>query len=198
MSGNNGPKPPSRREATRRSEMLAGSTRHAIGRPNVSTRMWRLRPFTRLCASKPRTPPRSVVFTDCLSMITRDTRTGRLSCELPHRFLVAGESIHRSSSTCGNSEIVVHGAPGWKLPRKKTPLTAGAKQIESRVLITARIRRLPGRAAGKSGRAVPTLRRSRPWHSDCLALSSFTERRQYLQSGVILLKRIRQSKPTVD
>jgi hypothetical protein len=37
--------------------------------------------------------------------------------------------------------------------------------------------RPPGRAAGKRGRAVPTLRRSCPWHSDCLALSSFTEPR---------------------
>src|SRR5579859_6569372 len=32
-----------------------------------------------------------------------------------------------------HAEIVVHGAPGWKLPWKKTPLTAGAKQIENRV-----------------------------------------------------------------
>src|SRR4029077_18205912 len=30
-------------------------------------------------------------------------------------------------------EIVIHGAPGWKLPRKKTPLAAGAQQIENRV-----------------------------------------------------------------
>jgi hypothetical protein len=29
--------------------------------PKVSTRMWRLRPLTRLCASNPRMPPRSVV-----------------------------------------------------------------------------------------------------------------------------------------
>jgi hypothetical protein len=34
----------------RRSDMLAGSALHAIGRPRVSTRMWRLRPLTRLCA----------------------------------------------------------------------------------------------------------------------------------------------------
>ena len=47
-----------------RSEMLAGSTLHAISSPKVSTRMWRLRPFTRWCASNPRMPPRSVVFTD--------------------------------------------------------------------------------------------------------------------------------------
>src|SRR6202521_1695655 len=36
----------------------------ATSRPSVSTKMWRLRPFTRLCASKPRAPPRSVVLTD--------------------------------------------------------------------------------------------------------------------------------------
>ena len=30
--------------------MPAGSTRPAINRPNVSTRIWRLRPFTRLCS----------------------------------------------------------------------------------------------------------------------------------------------------
>jgi hypothetical protein len=40
------------------------ATRLAIIKPRVSTRMWRLRPFTRLCPSKPRVPPRSVVLTD--------------------------------------------------------------------------------------------------------------------------------------
>lgn len=44
---------------------------------NVSARMWRLRPFTRLCPSKPRTPPRSVVLTDCPSMITTEGHTAR-------------------------------------------------------------------------------------------------------------------------
>jgi len=54
MFGNNGLKPPSNRAAAFRSEMSAGSTLHAISSPKVSTKMWRLRPFTRLCASNPR------------------------------------------------------------------------------------------------------------------------------------------------
>jgi hypothetical protein len=60
--GNNALKPPSSRAPARRSDVSAGSTRLATSRPSVSTKMWRLRPFTRLCASKPRAPPRSVVL----------------------------------------------------------------------------------------------------------------------------------------
>ena len=51
MFGNNGLRPPSNRAAAFRSEMSAGSTLHVISSPKVSTRMWRLRPLTRLCAS---------------------------------------------------------------------------------------------------------------------------------------------------
>jgi hypothetical protein len=48
--GNNALNPPSSRAPARRSDVSAGSTRLATSRPSVSTRMWRLRPFTRLCA----------------------------------------------------------------------------------------------------------------------------------------------------
>ena len=54
MFGNNGLRPPSNRAAAFRSEMSAGSTLHAISSPKVCTKTWRLRPFTRLCASNPR------------------------------------------------------------------------------------------------------------------------------------------------
>ena len=57
-----------------------GITRFAIGKPSVSTRMWRLRPFTRLWPSNPRTPPRSVVFTEWPSMITTDGHSERPAC----------------------------------------------------------------------------------------------------------------------
>src|SRR5260221_2252430 len=77
MFGNNGSKPLSNRAAAFRSEMSAGSTLHAMSSPKVSTRMWRLRPFTRLCASNPRIPPRSAVFTDWLSMMTTDGQAAR-------------------------------------------------------------------------------------------------------------------------
>lgn len=70
MRGNKGPRPPSRRVPARRSDILAGATRLAIMIPRVPTRMWRLRPFTRLYPSKPRTPPCSVVLTDWPSMMT--------------------------------------------------------------------------------------------------------------------------------
>src|ERR1700730_11218109 len=112
--------------------MLAGSTRQAIGRPNVSTRMWRLRPFTSLCPSKPRTPPRSVVLTDCPSMMTTEGHADRPA-------FLAGLLIDFSLQTRPHPgvfqymEIVIHGAPGGKLARKKTPLAAGAQQIEDRV-----------------------------------------------------------------
>ena len=80
MFGNNAPKPPSNRAAALRSEMSAGSTLHAMSSPKVSTRMWRLRPLTRLCTSKPRMPPRSVVFTDWPSMMTTDGQAVRPAC----------------------------------------------------------------------------------------------------------------------
>src|SRR5580704_13318873 len=60
--------------------MSAGSTLHVIICPKVSTRMWRLRPLTRLCASNPRMPPRSVVFTDWPSMMTTDGQAVRPAC----------------------------------------------------------------------------------------------------------------------
>ena len=75
--GNNALNPPSSRAPARRSDVSAGSTRLATSRPSVSTKMWRLRPFTRLCASKPRAPPRSVVLTDWPSMITTDGQAAR-------------------------------------------------------------------------------------------------------------------------
>ena len=53
------------------------------------------------------------------------------------------------------AETVIHGAPGWKLPRKKAPLTAGAQQIENSVDHNTHIGcvqgRPPGNAFGKSG-----------------------------------------------
>lgn len=155
MLGDNGLKPPSKRSAARRSEVLAGSTRQAIGKPNVSTRMWRLRPFTSLCPSKPRTPPRSVALTDCPLQ----------TC--PH------------AGVLPRTEIVIHGAPGWKLARKETPLAAGAQQIEDRVDHGPNIGGAwPPAGVGlpaTAGRAVPMLRRSHPWHKDCLALSIFAK-----------------------
>src|SRR5580700_4140297 len=57
--------------------VCSGSTRLATGSPRVSTKMCRLRPLTRLCASKLRGPPRSVVLTDWPSMITTDGQASR-------------------------------------------------------------------------------------------------------------------------
>ena len=50
------PRPPSKRAVARRSDMLAASTRLAIGMPKVSTRICRFLPLIRLWASKPRMP----------------------------------------------------------------------------------------------------------------------------------------------
>ena len=58
--------------APSRSWTPAPWTTTAISRPPVSVRMWRLRPLTRLPASKPRMPPLSVVFTDWLSITPAD------------------------------------------------------------------------------------------------------------------------------
>jgi hypothetical protein len=55
--GRSGERPATSLAPARRSDMPAGSTRLAIDEPDVPTRMWRLRPFARLCPSKPRTPP---------------------------------------------------------------------------------------------------------------------------------------------
>jgi hypothetical protein len=55
--GQSGARPASSLAPATGSDMFAGSTRLAIGRPSTSTRMWRFRPFTRLWPSKPRTPP---------------------------------------------------------------------------------------------------------------------------------------------
>jgi hypothetical protein len=71
MVGQSGASRANIRSPARRSDMLAGSTRLVIGRPRMSTRIWRFLPFTRLCPSNPRTPPRSVVFTDWPSMMAR-------------------------------------------------------------------------------------------------------------------------------
>ena len=83
--GNNALNPLSSRAPARRSEVSAGSTRLATSRPSVSTKMWRLRPFTRLCASKPRPPARSVVLTDWPSMITTDGQAARPHHDGPAR-----------------------------------------------------------------------------------------------------------------
>src|ERR1700736_3152838 len=102
MFGNNGANPPSNRTAAFRSEMSAGSTLHAISSPKMSTTIWRLRPFTRLCASKPRMPPRSVVLYR-LTIHDDDGGTNG-SSGLPSYLLVhlsAGDKSrhHRSSRT---------------------------------------------------------------------------------------------------
>jgi hypothetical protein len=53
------------------SSLPAAVIKTVMRSPNVSTKIWRLRPFTRLPPSSPRSgPPLSVVLTDCLSMQT--------------------------------------------------------------------------------------------------------------------------------
>ena len=70
--GKIGPRPPSKRAAARRSDMLAASTRLAIGMPNVSTRICRFLPLIRLMGVKTPNAPFSVVLTDCPSMIATE------------------------------------------------------------------------------------------------------------------------------
>jgi hypothetical protein len=43
------------------------------------------------------------------------------------------ESARPHTGVFPHPEIVIHGAPGWKLAWKKTPLAAGAQQIENHV-----------------------------------------------------------------
>src|SRR5260370_15516102 len=50
--------------------LSAGAVRHALSNPVVSSKILTFRPLTRFSASNPRTPPRSGVFTDLLSMMT--------------------------------------------------------------------------------------------------------------------------------
>ena len=97
----------------------------------MSSRIRRLRPFTHLWASKPQTPPRSVVLTDSPSMMTTEGHANGLT------FLRVGSKIARCrqvhTGVLPRAEILIHTAPGWIFPGKKTPLTAGVQQIEIRI-----------------------------------------------------------------
>jgi hypothetical protein len=97
------------------------------------------------------------------------------SCESVRRLPVARKSTRR---VLPHAEIVIHGAPGRELPRKKAPLATGAEQIENRVDHSSNIgcARAVHRAEPLAtvGRVVPKLRRSNPWDSHCLSLLSFT------------------------
>ena len=132
MSGNNGPKPPSKREAARRSEMLAGSTLHVIGRPNVIDENVTFASFHSLVPVK---ATNAAAFCCLYRLPVHDYHRGtRRPAGFRASFFI-DFSLQASPHTgvLPHAEIVVHGAPGWKLPWKKTPLTAGAKQIENRV-----------------------------------------------------------------
>ena len=92
----------------------------------------------RLCPSNPRTPPRSVVLTDCPSIITTDGHAERPSpCADGSTESVANEPQRRlRSSMCGNSDTrCPHRIFTWQ----QSPLAAGAQQIEDGVEYGAQI-----------------------------------------------------------
>jgi hypothetical protein len=127
MSGNNGPSPPNSREPARRSDMLAGSTLHAIGRPNVSTRMWRLRPFTRLYPSKPRTPPR---FCCLYRLPIHDYH--RRTCR-PARFpasLFIDCPLHASPHALARlAKLILMEGANWPLPAIKSSIADAVQYV---------------------------------------------------------------------
>jgi hypothetical protein len=100
---------------------------------NVSTRMWRLRPLTCLCASKPlMAADSSTVFTRCASTMAA-LGCGFLPCRSrSSRWSARSRSVQVPYASQA-PEMIEHGLPRREVGWQGAPRAAGAQNREDRI-----------------------------------------------------------------